>query len=1057
MSGTRIKGRIFVYDWHAPTPAPPDPVYDESGQRMRQDTPEQPVRIYGLTPARDGHPSTTCCLTVSDYRPHIYIELPDELPDIEPTYIAVHDALIKSQYLPRQRVPHDSGKPYMVEKRMPLIDYHEKDKRYMRYQFINTWGFRKLKDKFKEPLEFRVGHRTFKVVLHVHENNLTVVQQLTSELQLSTAGWLRFVNGVAIDNDDKRCTYEYAVAYKNLHAHASTDIVMPTVMSFDLECFSMNPKRMPQAKQDTDEIFQISAVVWTRPAEARKYLLTRGQPLVVDVGDDVDIRACPNETTLLEEFFRLVRQEQPIVFTGYNIFQFDIPYLLKRCDIRFLAQEYIHLGLTPNATSRPLLLDKIGETHLPTEGRVWIDLLHIMRRDFKWPNYKLDTAAANLLGAHKDPITVADIFRSFREAVLDRTPTAAAITLLGQVGKYCVVDSSLVQQMFTKLDVWTGIVEMAAVCRVAPSQVFGKGQQFKVFSQIVYYCAHNKYVVHNCENFSDADADAVALPIPAGDGDDEVGYVGAHVIAPNPALYHNVISMDFQSLYPSIMIAYNIDYSTLVTSPGVDDGMCHVIRWIDHAPCKETAMVCSTYADRVNAATCRVQEHRFMRAEHRAGVVSTIIQNLLDARKDTRAQIGVLKKAVVVDSEAHIMRLQVLDKRQWTYKIAANSMYGTYGVTTGYLPFKIGASCVTAVGRASLMRASAHLQGTYNTTTIYGDTDSVYMVAPHIPVQQLWDYAERIEQEMVDQRIFPPPMRLCFEDAVYGNFLILSKKRYMYQCTNRETGVVSDVIKHKGVLLARRNYPTFITAIYENLVRRIFAGVGVDAMCAHLVELVPTIFHRIYNGIDMNDLERYVECVSPTMSELISALVRDAKFPSQFVQTAAFKMPDTYKATVPAHVQLGMRMRMRGMRVDIGQRIEYVMVRLVNVLQRARDTSNIERIEDVEYQRTYPLLCPLDYLFYVHQLVRPIDQLLHVAYGIQKTDEPRWGFMKQLYAVHEQADTCRQELRTRFMPRVFFLEEGFHSPSMVVGENDAQADAAPVHRRLLNVGPVSEK
>ena len=63
-------------------------------------------------------------------------------------------------------------------------------------------------------------------------------------------------------------------------------------------------------------------------------------------------------------------------------------------------------------------------------------------------------------------------------------------------------------------------------------------------------------------------------------------YVGAHVFPPIPGQYENVIPFDFASLYPTTIIAYNIDYHTWVPdSVDISDDKCHIMKWEDHIGC----------------------------------------------------------------------------------------------------------------------------------------------------------------------------------------------------------------------------------------------------------------------------------------------------------------------------------------------------------------------------------------------------------------------------------------------------------------------------------------
>ena len=94
---------------------------------------------------------------------------------------------------------------------------------------------------------------------------------------------------------------------------------------------------------------------------------------------------------------------------------------------------------------------------LQTPGRIFIDLLPIVRRDYKFENYTLKLVSTFFLGETKDPLDHKDIFRGYRMGMVDDD---RGKKMLGIVGKYCVQDSVLVGKLFEKIQTWVGLFEM---------------------------------------------------------------------------------------------------------------------------------------------------------------------------------------------------------------------------------------------------------------------------------------------------------------------------------------------------------------------------------------------------------------------------------------------------------------------------------------------------------------------------------------------------------------------------------------------------------------------
>jgi DNA polymerase delta subunit 1 len=177
-------------------------------------------------------------------------------------------------------------------------------------------------------------------------------------------------------------------------------------------------------------------------------------------------------------------------------------------------------------------------------------------------------------------------------------------------------------------------------------------------------------------------------------------YEGAVVIEPTRGYYTDpVATLDFASLYPSIMMAHNLCYSTLI--PNHEIGK--------HNP--------ENYIKTPNG-------DYFMKQTVKKGLLPMILEELIAARKRARLE---LSKATDPFQKA------VLDGRQLALKISANSVYGFTGAQVGQLPCLAISSSVTSYGRQMIEATRAFVLERYNkkngyefdSEVIYGDTDSV--------------------------------------------------------------------------------------------------------------------------------------------------------------------------------------------------------------------------------------------------------------------------------------------------------------------------------------------
>jgi DNA polymerase elongation subunit (family B) len=552
------------------------------------------------------------------------------------------------------------------------------------------------------------------VKVKIHEQDASPILQIMSRRNIPSAGWIKF-KGDEIIGDDKEsyCHKEYRVSWKNLFKSDKKTTVNPLIMSMDIEVNSSNPNAMPNVENNKDKIFQISCVFARTNEEEKDYkkiILSLGNPDQQVTGENVEIKSYKRECDLLDGYAEVVNNLNPNIIIGYNTFGFDFPYMIRRsemasCDY-FMKQGFIigKSGRIKEISWTSSAYKNQEFKFLDCFGILFIDLLPIVKRDFKFDNYRLKTVAEFFTGKTKDPLTPKDIFSCYKKF----TPKSLGIT-----AKYCVQDSALVLKLFDVLKIWLGLAEMAKTCNVPIITLFTQGQQIKIYSQVFKFCLE-KYVVEKDVFIANSNEK----------------FTGAYVFDPVPGLYNMVVPFDFSSLYPSAIIAYNIDYSTIVSDENIPDNLCHVIKWNEHKNCIHDPVI--RKGKQKEDVTCNEYRYRFLKEPK--GIIPTILQNMLDMRKKTNGEIKELKDKLKqeenkIEKDSDKIKnlkteITVLDKRQLSYKVNANSMYGGMGVKRGYLPFLPGAMCTTAKGRESISKVAKYIQEIYGAKLIYGDSVS---------------------------------------------------------------------------------------------------------------------------------------------------------------------------------------------------------------------------------------------------------------------------------------------------------------------------------------------
>ena len=495
------------------------------------------IRVYGI-----GENNENICVRINDFTPYVYIELPTHIPwnDMKGQLLGNKIDEILKDHKPLKKCLMWKQKLYGAHLNE---DGSRKTFPYLFCSFSNKNDYKSLSYMIQKKNIVVSGIGAVK--LRMHEQDADPILQLTVAKDLPTSGWISFAGNLVSEVDKiTLCDLEYKVNWKNMKKCDRATVGLPKIMGFDIEVNSSNPSAMPKAEKPEDKIFQISCVFSREGSiEYESHLLTLGDPVQSIVGEEAIIHRFLNEAELIVGFTELIRKENPNVIVGYNILNFDIPYMIERSKRPGRVNHIFDtLGFHKynHAKEKTIVWSSSAYKNqefkfLEAEGRLFIDLLPLVKRDFKMDNYKLKTVSDFFIGETKDPLSVKGIFKCYRigtKKELDGTYSEKAKKAISIVGRYCVQDSVLVVKLMEKLQTWVGLTEMATVCQVQPFSLFTQGQQIKVYSQVYRYCYEKNIVVEK-------------------DGyicKDDERYTGAHVFPPVPGIYNRVVPFDFASL-----------------------------------------------------------------------------------------------------------------------------------------------------------------------------------------------------------------------------------------------------------------------------------------------------------------------------------------------------------------------------------------------------------------------------------------------------------------------------------------------------------------------------
>ena len=860
---------------------------------------EHLISIFGKT--EDGK---SVCVTTA-FTPYFFIKLPS----------GVDSQKVQRIYDILGNQCKDSLVAYSLMKSKDVWGFQNNEEfAYMKISFKDLQA-RRLVDSFlRRPLDrspelYEIfGVRNVKV----YESNLDPVLRLMHRTGIQSTGWL---------DTGERCVRSHIANvdidlfcndWTTLKPVARDDIAPFVVASVDIECNSSTGK-FPDANILGDACFQI-AISLCKFGSDEPYDKTCLCYKQTDSNlEGCDIRSYATEKEMLEAFQKYLHSKDIDIITGWNIFGFDMEYIYKRAQINKCNYDFYNLGKLKDIDSQ-LVIKKLSSSALgdnflkllPMSGRFIFDLFHEVKKGYKLDSYKLDSVSKLYLGDQKIDMAPKEMFARYRE----EDPVK-----LREVAEYCIKDTLLPHRLMKKLCILLNLVEMAKATWVPVPFLVERGQQIKVFSQLTKKARELGFMVPTIRYGS--------LP--------EEPYEGATVLeAQKGAYYTPITALDFEALYPSIMMAHNLCYSSYV----MDERKYGNIPGIEYE-------------------TFNIGDRTYKFAQDVPSLLPAILSELKQFRKqakrDMAAATGFMK--------------EVYNGKQLAYKISMNSVYGFTGAGKGILPCVPIASTTTSKGRSMIEETKNYVEKNFPGSYVrYGDTDSV-MIEFDIgdrtgeeAIAYSWEVGERAAEEC--SALFKKPNNLELE-KVYCPYFLYSKKRYAAKLwtKGKDDNMHMDYIDVKGLQLVRRDNTPHVREVSKELL---------DVILTSSDPGPPKELAK----------ERAIELLSgdvPNQKLILSQGLSDSyKVGGKSVSVTSSESVNINQS----HVQVVTKMRQRkpGSEPQSGDRVPYLLTKTGDPKAKA-----FEKSEDPKYVEEHSI--PVDYHYYfLNKFLNPVCDLLDPLY-----------------------------------------------------------------------------
>ena len=556
---------------------------------------------------------------------------------------------------------------------------------------------------------------------------------------------------------NERYIYQY-ISEKYPEEEIKFDINKIKLVTLDIEVAS--EQGFPDVESCVEEILAISIQDYTS-----KKIITWGVKPFNNVRKDVTYHLCESEYALLNSFINYWIQNTPEVITGWNIQLYDIPYIAKRLN-RVLGEKLMkRLSLWGLVTEGEIFINGRKHTVFDIGGVTQLDYMDLYKK-FTYKaqeSYRLDYIAEVELGQKKLDHSEYNTFKDFYTKGWQKFI------------EYNIVDVELVDRLEDKMKLIELALTMAYDAKVNYADVF---YQVRMWDNIIYNYLKKRDIVIPQKNRSSKNEK----------------YAGAYVKEPVPGKYDWVVNFDLNSLYPHLIMQYNISPETLMderhptaTVDKILNQELNFDEYKDYAVCANGAM---------------------FRKDVR-GILPELMEKMYNERVIFKKKMIDAKKAYEKKKSKELEKeIARCNNIQMAKKISLNSAYGAIG-NQYFRYYKLeNAEAITLSGQVSIRwietKMNAYINKLLKTEdvdyVIASDTDSIYLNMGPV-VETVFKGREKTTESIVS--FLDKVASLELEKYIEGSYQELADYVNAY---DQKMQMKRENIADRGIWTAKKRY-----------------------------------------------------------------------------------------------------------------------------------------------------------------------------------------------------------------------------------------------------------
>jgi DNA polymerase elongation subunit (family B) len=608
--------------------------------------------------------------------------------------------------------------------------------------------------------------------------------------------------------------------------HIEYDISQIHIAYLDIETGSENG--FPDIETANEEVIAISLKI-----DGKCYVFGRGE--YVHDRKDVFYFRFDTEEALLQKFFEMWDRESPDIITGWNIETFDIPYLVNRAKRLFDEKKNPYRLLSPWKKVREYTMYGMGGKELQAYSIMGVETLDYLStyRKFTFTNqesYRLDHIAFVELGEHK-----LDYSEQGSLHLLYKNDYQKFI-------EYNIKDTELVEQLEGKMKLLEMIISLAYLSKVNYSNTFG---QVRMWDTLIYNNLLRKNIVIPPKKHSSKSSQ----------------FEGAYVKEPILGSHNWVVNFDLNSLYPHLIMQYNLSPETLIT-----DTLPKELQEIKDMPPGVDGLIDQKISlDVLEKYNLTYTPNNEFYQTGKQGFLPEMMQQIYDDRVKFKGMMIDAKKKLQKEKDFNERKelqksISKYNNMQMNLKITLNSAFGAMGNQHFRFFDQRIAEAITTSGQLSIKwiekeinRYLNELLKTDKDYVVAVDTDSVYITMNDLVVSvygdkeldknKVIDFLDKVCSEQMEKIIDKSYEKLADYMNAFDQKMVMkrenladkalwtSKKRYIMNVYDSE-GVRYEEpqLKIMGIEAIRSSTPAACKQKMKDIFKIIMNGTENDAI-----------------------------------------------------------------------------------------------------------------------------------------------------------------------------------------------------------------------------------